>query len=103
MGCVGVFVSVAGGARSLIGLTDFSAVQLNPLDPSDLQPPVFPKRDKNNPNTLTTPSRATLTKREKIYQALWALQARLRENDIKYALKVGLGTGEFLLGADISC
>ncbi|KAJ9120974.1 hypothetical protein QFC24_004954 [Naganishia onofrii] len=59
---------------------------------SDLQPPVFPKRDKNNPNTLTTPSHATLTKREKIYQALWALQARLRENDIKYALKVGLGT-----------
>ncbi|KAJ9120016.1 hypothetical protein QFC22_002913 [Naganishia vaughanmartiniae] len=62
-------------------------LQLNPLDPSDLQPPVFPKRDKNNSNTLTTPSRATLTKRERVYQALWALQARLRENDIKYALK----------------
>ncbi|KAJ9091755.1 hypothetical protein QFC19_008965 [Naganishia cerealis] len=67
-------------------------LQLNPLDPSDLQPPVFPKKDKNNPNTLTTPSPENLSKRERVYQALWALQARLRENDIKYALKVGLGT-----------
>ncbi|KAJ9103734.1 hypothetical protein QFC21_002194 [Naganishia friedmannii] len=73
-------------------------LQLNPLDPSDLQPPVFPKRDKNNPNTLTTPSRATLTKRERIYQALWALQARLRENDIKYALKRQSDLSAFEIG-----
>ncbi|KAJ9102098.1 hypothetical protein QFC20_005107 [Naganishia adeliensis] len=50
------------------------------------------ERDKNNPNTLTVPARSSLTKRERIYQTLWRLQARLRENDIKYATKVGLGT-----------
>jgi hypothetical protein len=69
-------------------------VKLDPLDPSDLQPPLFPKKDKNSPNTLTIPARSSLTRRERIYQALWALQARVRENDIKYAIKVGLGTGE---------
>lgn len=74
--------------------SDASTVKLDPLDPSDLQPPLFPKRDKNNPNTLTVPARSSLTKRERIYQTLWRLQARLRENDIKYATKVGLGTGE---------
>lgn len=71
-------------------------VKLDPLDPSDLQPPLFPKKDKNSPNTLTIPARSSLTKRERIYQALWKLQARVRENDIKYAFKVGLGTGKSL-------
>ncbi|GHJ83768.1 hypothetical protein NliqN6_0170 [Naganishia liquefaciens] len=67
-------------------------LKVDPLDPSDLQPPLFPKKDKNSPNTLTIPARSTLTRRERIYQKLWKLQARLKENDIKYAIKVGLGT-----------
>lgn len=77
---------------SLVLISELAKV--DPLDPSDLQPPLFPKKDKNSPNTLTIPARSTLTRRERIYQKLWKLQARVRENDIKYAIKVGLGTGK---------
>jgi hypothetical protein len=67
--------------------------KLIPIDPSDLQPQaVFPEKRKNKSNTLTTPSRESLTRYSRWKQAIWRFQARLQEPDIKYAIKVGLGT-----------
>jgi len=71
------------------------AAKLIPIDPSDLQPAsVFPEKRRNQPNTLTTPPRESLPGIQRWKQAVWKFQARLREPDIKYASKVGLGTGE---------
>jgi len=72
----------------------FPPAKLIPIDPSDLQPPpVFPERRRSKSNTLTNPARESLPTILRWKQALWRFQARLKEPDIKYATKVGLGTG----------
>ena len=55
-------------------------------------PVVFPKVTPHAPNTKQTPAREELTAVERFYQSLWAFGARAQQNDIKYAVKVGMAT-----------
>lgn len=41
---------------------------------------------------MQTPARSNLTFIGKIKQSLWALGARLKEQDLKYAFKTGMAT-----------
>lgn len=68
--------------------------RLVPIDPSKLQPSVFPKHARDAPGTLLTPSRETLTRIDQVYHSLWALGARMREPDVRYAVKTGVATGQ---------
>ncbi|KIJ39387.1 hypothetical protein M422DRAFT_257704 [Sphaerobolus stellatus SS14] len=52
----------------------------------------FPKVKPHAPNTVQTPARSTLTFRGRLKQRLWALGARIKEPDMKYAMKTGLAT-----------
>ncbi|KAG8970045.1 hypothetical protein FRC03_011844 [Tulasnella sp. 419] len=52
----------------------------------------FPKIRPHAPNTIQTPSRNTLTFVGKLKQSFWSLGARLREPDLKYAIKAGMAT-----------
>ncbi|GJJ06194.1 hypothetical protein Clacol_000383 [Clathrus columnatus] len=54
--------------------------------------PHFPKVRPNAPNTIQTPRRETLDLLGRVKQSLWAFGARVREPDIKYAVKTGLAT-----------
>lgn len=63
-----------------------------PLDPSDLQPAPFPHKEIKQSANLTLPDRRSLTGPAKWFQALWALQDRLQQPDIKYAIKTAVGT-----------
>lgn len=53
--------------------------------------PSFPKVKPHAPNTMHTPPRANLTFSGRVKQSMWALGARLQENDLKYAFKAGMG------------
>ena len=53
--------------------------------------PAFPKVRPHAPNTMQTPSRSGLTLMGRIKQSLWAFGARVRQSDIKYAFKAGMG------------
>ncbi|KAF7981915.1 hypothetical protein HWV62_31521 [Athelia sp. TMB] len=64
-----------------------SAVIMNRKD----RKPTFPKVRPHAPNTMQTPSRSGLTLRGRINQSLWAFGARMRQSDIKYAFKAGMG------------
>ncbi|THH31394.1 hypothetical protein EUX98_g2773 [Antrodiella citrinella] len=52
----------------------------------------FPKVKPHAPNTIQTPSRQNLTFWGKVKQSIWALGARLKEQDLKYAIKAGMAT-----------
>lgn len=52
----------------------------------------FPKIRPHAPNTVLTPKRSTLTLWGRIKQSLWVIGGRLKEPDIKYAVKVGMAT-----------
>jgi hypothetical protein len=52
----------------------------------------FPKVTPHAPNTKQTPARKDLTFFERVGQMLWAFGARLRENDLRYAIKAGMAT-----------
>ncbi|KAH9940360.1 uncharacterized protein BXZ73DRAFT_42666 [Epithele typhae] len=52
----------------------------------------FPKVTPHAPNTIQTPNRENLSLSGRIGQSLWALGARLREQDMKYAFKAGMAT-----------
>lgn len=52
----------------------------------------FPKVTPHAPNTKQTPAREELSLMGRLNQSLWALGARLKEKDIKYAFKVGMAT-----------
>jgi hypothetical protein len=54
--------------------------------------PRFPKVKPHAPNTMQTPSRASLTFAGRLKQSFWALGARLKEPDMKYAFKAGVAT-----------
>lgn len=56
------------------------------------KPTYFPKITPHAPNTVQTPARAQLTYIGRLKQSLWTLGARLKEQDIKYAFKVGMAT-----------
>ncbi|KAI0929858.1 hypothetical protein AcV5_006710 [Taiwanofungus camphoratus] len=52
----------------------------------------FPKIKPHAPNTTLTPARSNLSYSGRVKQSIWALGARLKEQDIKYAIKVGMAT-----------
>ncbi|KAH9949028.1 Fusaric acid resistance protein-like-domain-containing protein [Amylocystis lapponica] len=56
------------------------------------KPVFFPKIRPHAPNTIQTPARENLTFIGRIKQSLWALGARLKEQDLKYAFKTGMAT-----------
>jgi hypothetical protein len=53
----------------------------------------FPKIRPHAPNTIQTPSRSQLTFIGRVKQALWSIGSRLKERDLKYAVKAGMATG----------
>ncbi|KAI0351344.1 hypothetical protein OH77DRAFT_1411233 [Trametes cingulata] len=52
----------------------------------------FPKVTPHAPNTIQTPARENLTFIGRVKQSLWALGARLKQQDMKYAIKAGMAT-----------
>ncbi|KAH9857292.1 hypothetical protein C2E23DRAFT_807373 [Lenzites betulinus] len=52
----------------------------------------FPKVTPHAPNTIQTPAREKLTFIGRLKQSLWALGARLKQQDMKYAFKAGMAT-----------
>ena len=52
----------------------------------------FPKVRPHAPDTVQTPSHAGLSAWRRFKLSLWAVGARLRDHDIKYAVKTGLAT-----------
>ncbi|KAI0676139.1 Fusaric acid resistance protein-like-domain-containing protein [Trametes maxima] len=52
----------------------------------------FPKVTPHAPNTIQTPARENLTFIGRVKQSLWALGARLKQQDMKYAFKAGMAT-----------
>jgi hypothetical protein len=69
-------------------------VRVVPIDPSHLQPPLFPKKSSDKRGTLLTPPRQELTWRGKILQMFWEIGDFLRDPRIRYAIKTGIGGGE---------
>jgi hypothetical protein len=64
--------------------------KLVPVDPHRLQPPLFPRTQRDERGTLLTPGPEGLSLIARIYQSTWKLGARLTEPDMKYAIKTGL-------------
>lgn len=64
--------------------------KLVPIDPSKLQPPLFPRNKRDERGTLLTPHSEGLGRRQRISKWFWELGARLREPDMKYATKTGI-------------
>ncbi|KAF8504112.1 Fusaric acid resistance protein-like-domain-containing protein [Gautieria morchelliformis] len=65
---------------------------LVPIEAQVHKIPKFPKVKPHAPNTMQTPSRASLTFAGRMKQSFWALGARLKEPDMKYAFKAGVAT-----------
>ncbi|TXT15657.1 hypothetical protein VHUM_00160 [Vanrija humicola] len=61
-----------------------------PIDPSKLQPPLFPRTRRDKTGTLLTPGNEGLSRRAKISQWFWKLGSRIREPDLQYAIKTGV-------------
>jgi hypothetical protein len=52
----------------------------------------FPKVRPHAPDTVQTPSHAGLSAWRRFQLSLWAISGRLRDHDVKYAVKTGLAT-----------
>ncbi|KAI0058126.1 hypothetical protein BV25DRAFT_1811380 [Artomyces pyxidatus] len=52
----------------------------------------FPKVRPHAPNTVQTPSRAGLSFWRRFQLSLWAIGGRMKDHDIKYAIKAGMAT-----------
>ncbi|ORY35739.1 hypothetical protein BCR39DRAFT_511847 [Naematelia encephala] len=65
--------------------------QIVPIDPSKLQPPLFPQNSKHARGTLLTPPRQALSALARVRQTFWEIGAFLRRPDMRYAIKTGLG------------
>ncbi|WVQ80167.1 hypothetical protein IAT38_002272 [Cryptococcus sp. DSM 104549] len=64
---------------------------LVPIDPSQLQPPLYPKNGRDSTGPVIVPEMRSLSWLGKIKQVFWAVGERLRQPDAKYAIKTGLG------------
>ncbi|KAL7419460.1 hypothetical protein Q5752_006298 [Cryptotrichosporon argae] len=64
--------------------------KLVPIDPSRLQPPLFPRNQPDAPGTLLTPDSSVLSPLARVRHWAWELAARLRQPDMRYAIKTGL-------------
>ncbi|KAF8586723.1 hypothetical protein K439DRAFT_1340213 [Ramaria rubella] len=63
-----------------------------PVESKGRKTPKFPKIKPHAPNTVQTPARASLSFVGRVKQSFWALGARLKEPDLKYAFKAGVAT-----------
>ncbi|KAF8993682.1 Fusaric acid resistance protein-like-domain-containing protein [Cyathus striatus] len=54
--------------------------------------PAFPKVRPHAPNTMQTPGRDQLNFMGKLKQTIWMLSLRLKERDMKFAIKAGMAT-----------
>ena len=50
----------------------------------------FPKVKPHAPNTIQTPGRENLPFWGRFKQSIWAIGARMKENDMKYSFKTGM-------------
>lgn len=64
--------------------------KLVPIDPSKLQPSLFPRTQRDERGTLLTPGPQGLSLRRRFYQWAWEIGSRLSEPDMRYAIKTGL-------------
>ena len=62
----------------------------------------FPKIHPHAPDTVLTPKRSTLTFWGRVKQTLWVIGDRLKQPDIKYAVKVGMATAALAAPAFIN-
>ncbi|WVQ80107.1 hypothetical protein IAT38_002208 [Cryptococcus sp. DSM 104549] len=66
-------------------------LNLVPIDPSKLQPPLFPKNSRDSTGPRTGAQLRALRGLEKISQTWWAIGERMGEPDMRYAIKTGIG------------
>ena len=52
----------------------------------------FPKVRPHAPDTVQTPSRASLSPWRRFQLSLWTFGGRLQDHDVKYAVKTGMAT-----------
>ncbi|WRT68516.1 uncharacterized protein IL334_005492 [Kwoniella shivajii] len=64
---------------------------LVPIDPSKLQPLPFPKNRSDAAGPVLLPDKRSLNTWGRTKQAFWRFGERLREPDMRYAIKTGLG------------
>ncbi|WVR09502.1 hypothetical protein IAU60_006570 [Kwoniella sp. DSM 27419] len=62
-----------------------------PVDPSKLQPVPFPQKRRGSSGSVLVPEQRMLNRWGRAKQAFWHLGERLREPDMRYAIKTGLG------------
>ncbi|ODO11174.1 hypothetical protein I350_01778 [Cryptococcus amylolentus CBS 6273] len=62
-----------------------------PIDPSRLQPPLYPKNGRDSAGPIVVPSMTSLSWLGKVKQMSWAVGERLSQPDAKYAIKTGMG------------
>lgn len=72
-----------------------STGQIVPVDPSQLQPPLFPRNARDERGTLLTPLPLGMPFWAKVKQRFWEFGDWLRQPSIRYALKTGIGGGEW--------
>ncbi|OXG16573.1 hypothetical protein C361_04943 [Cryptococcus neoformans Tu259-1] len=62
-----------------------------PIDPSQLQPPLYPKNGRGSTGPVIVPDLKSLSFIGRIKQMFWALGERSKQPDARYAIKTGLG------------
>nr|XP_031864022.1 uncharacterized protein CI109_000666 [Kwoniella shandongensis]KAA5531094.1 hypothetical protein CI109_000666 [Kwoniella shandongensis] len=65
--------------------------KLVPIDPSNLQPPLFPRSKRDSAGAVLGPEQRLKSRWGRMKQAFWAIGTRLRQPDMRYAIKTGLG------------
>ena len=65
---------------------------LVPLEPSHSLQAAFPKVRAHAPNTTQTPARSSLPFMGQVQQRLWSSLNKLKDGDVRYSFKVGVGT-----------
>jgi hypothetical protein len=74
---------------------------LVPLEPSHSPRAAFPKIRAHAPNTTQTPARSTLTFMGQLQHSLWSSLNKLKDGDMRYSFKVGVGTAILAIPAFI--
>lgn len=74
-----------------LAVLHLTAEKLVPIDPSKLQPPLFPRNLRDKKGTILTPRRDHLSGTTKFFNWVWEFGARLGQPDMRYAIKTGLG------------
>lgn len=62
-----------------------------PIDPSKTQPPLFPRNAPDERKPAVLPARHLLSYLDRIRQTVWNIGAFLKQPDMRYAIKTGLG------------